>query len=83
MAEGVETWSDFLAVREIGFDLVQGFLFAKPMSAQKFVQTCWATSQGCPPAPQSSYRGELGFIGAAGSLLHQRGQTESIPRGLK
>lgn len=34
VAEGVETWADFLAAREMGFDLVQGFLFAKPMSAQ-------------------------------------------------
>jgi EAL domain-containing protein (putative c-di-GMP-specific phosphodiesterase class I)/CheY-like chemotaxis protein len=42
VAEGVETWADFLAVREMGFDLVQGFLFAKPMSAEKFAQTCWA-----------------------------------------
>ena len=42
VAEGVETWADFLAAREMGFDLVQGFLFAKPMSAQKFAQTCWA-----------------------------------------
>jgi hypothetical protein len=30
--------------RDIGFDLVQGFLFAKPMSAEKFAQTCWAGS---------------------------------------
>lgn len=44
VAEGVETWGDFLAARDIGFDLVQGFLFAKPMSAEKFAQTCWAGS---------------------------------------
>ena len=42
MAEGVETWADFLAVCEMGFDLVQGYIFAKPMNAQKFAQTCWA-----------------------------------------
>jgi EAL domain-containing protein (putative c-di-GMP-specific phosphodiesterase class I) len=34
VAEGVETWADFIAAREMGFDLVQGFLFAKPMSAE-------------------------------------------------
>jgi len=39
VAEGVETKADFLAVREMGFDVVQGFLFAKPMSARKFVRT--------------------------------------------
>jgi EAL domain-containing protein (putative c-di-GMP-specific phosphodiesterase class I) len=39
VAEGVETKADFLAVREMGFDLVQGFLFAKPMTAKKFART--------------------------------------------
>jgi len=49
VAEGVETWGDFLAAREIGFDLVQGFLFAKPMSAAKFAQTCWAAAHSYAP----------------------------------
>jgi EAL domain-containing protein (putative c-di-GMP-specific phosphodiesterase class I) len=53
VAEGVETWADFLAVREMGFDLVQGFLFAKPMSAEKFAHTCWAASQVCLPSAGS------------------------------
>jgi len=39
VAEGVETLADFLTVREMGFDLVQGFLFARPMTAQKFART--------------------------------------------
>ena len=39
VAEGVETRADFLTVREMGFDLVQGFLFAKPMTAEKFART--------------------------------------------
>ena len=38
VAEGVETRADFLAAREIGFDLIQGFFFAKPMERQKFVR---------------------------------------------
>src|SRR5207237_3824753 len=36
VAEGVETRADFFTVREMGFDVVQGFLFAKPMTARKF-----------------------------------------------
>src|SRR5262245_6722921 len=39
VAEGVETRADFLAVREMGFDLVQGFLFAKPVAPKKFART--------------------------------------------
>lgn len=39
VAEGVETRADFLAVREMGFDLIQGFLFGKPMSVRKFART--------------------------------------------
>lgn len=54
VAEGVENWADFLAVREMGFDLVQGVLFAKPMSAEKFAQTCWGASQARLPSPQST-----------------------------
>jgi EAL domain-containing protein (putative c-di-GMP-specific phosphodiesterase class I)/CheY-like chemotaxis protein len=38
VAEGVETRADFFTVREMGFDLAQGFLLAKPMTAQKFAQ---------------------------------------------
>jgi EAL domain-containing protein (putative c-di-GMP-specific phosphodiesterase class I) len=39
VAVGVENYADFLTARELGFDLVQGFLFAKPMGAQTFVRT--------------------------------------------
>jgi EAL domain-containing protein (putative c-di-GMP-specific phosphodiesterase class I) len=42
VAVGVETRADFLAVREMGFDLVQGFLFAKPVTAKKFARTILA-----------------------------------------
>jgi EAL domain-containing protein (putative c-di-GMP-specific phosphodiesterase class I) len=37
VAVGVENHADFLTARELGFDLVQGFLFAKPMGVQSFV----------------------------------------------
>ena len=36
VAEGVETQSDFLVVRDLGFDLLQGHMFAKPMARRKF-----------------------------------------------
>ena len=38
VAEGVETRADFLMARELGFDLIQGFFFAKPMEANKFAR---------------------------------------------
>ena len=36
VAKGVETRADFVMARELGFDLIQGFFFAKPMEARKF-----------------------------------------------
>ena len=39
VAQGVESRADFFAIREMDFDMVQGFLFAKPMTAQKFALT--------------------------------------------
>jgi EAL domain-containing protein (putative c-di-GMP-specific phosphodiesterase class I)/CheY-like chemotaxis protein len=39
VAEGVETRADLQTAREMGFDLVQGFLFGKPMEARKFART--------------------------------------------
>lgn len=39
VAVGVENHDDFLAARELGFDLVQGFLFARPMGVQAFVRS--------------------------------------------
>jgi len=36
VADGVETQSDYLAVRDLGFDLLKGHMFAKPMAPRKF-----------------------------------------------
>jgi EAL domain-containing protein (putative c-di-GMP-specific phosphodiesterase class I) len=36
VAEGVETQADFIVVRDLGFDLLQGHMFAKPMTPRKF-----------------------------------------------
>jgi EAL domain-containing protein (putative c-di-GMP-specific phosphodiesterase class I) len=38
VAEGVESREDFRCVRDMGFDTVQGFLFAKPMMARTMQQ---------------------------------------------
>jgi EAL domain-containing protein (putative c-di-GMP-specific phosphodiesterase class I) len=39
VAEGVETRSDYLCVRELGFDMAQGMLFAHPLPADRFART--------------------------------------------
>jgi EAL domain-containing protein (putative c-di-GMP-specific phosphodiesterase class I) len=39
VAEGVETRADFVVARDLGFDLVQGFLFARPMDLRHFTRT--------------------------------------------
>jgi EAL domain-containing protein (putative c-di-GMP-specific phosphodiesterase class I) len=39
VAEGIETRADFIAANEMGFDLVQGFLFGKPMGLKKFARS--------------------------------------------
>ena len=39
VAKGIETASAFRVVRDIGFDFAQGFMFAKPMDAAKFLRT--------------------------------------------
>jgi EAL domain-containing protein (putative c-di-GMP-specific phosphodiesterase class I) len=38
VAEGVETRADFIAARELGFDLIQGFFFGRPMEPHKFAR---------------------------------------------
>ncbi len=36
VAEGVESRADLITVNELGFDMVQGYLFGKPMAIRKF-----------------------------------------------
>jgi EAL domain-containing protein (putative c-di-GMP-specific phosphodiesterase class I)/CheY-like chemotaxis protein len=42
VAEGVEIRADFVAANEMGFDLVQGYLFGKPMGLKKFARSALA-----------------------------------------
>jgi EAL domain-containing protein (putative c-di-GMP-specific phosphodiesterase class I) len=44
VAEGVETRADFATANEMGFDLVQGYLFGKPMGLKKFARSALAHS---------------------------------------
>lgn len=39
IAQGIETRADFLAAHEMGFDLVQGHLFGKPVAVRKFARS--------------------------------------------
>jgi len=39
IAQGVETRVDFLAAHDMGFELVQGHLFGKPVAARKFARS--------------------------------------------
>jgi EAL domain-containing protein (putative c-di-GMP-specific phosphodiesterase class I)/CheY-like chemotaxis protein len=39
IAQGVETRADFLAAHGMGFDLVQGYLFGKPLAVKKFARS--------------------------------------------
>jgi EAL domain-containing protein (putative c-di-GMP-specific phosphodiesterase class I)/CheY-like chemotaxis protein len=39
IAQGVETRADFLAAHGMGFDLVQGYLFGKPLGVKKFARS--------------------------------------------
>lgn len=48
VAKGVETRADFLAVRELGFDLLQGFFLAKPMEPHKFARKILARPMTVP-----------------------------------
>jgi len=38
-AQGVETRADFIAAHGMGFDLVQGYLFSKPLGVKKFARS--------------------------------------------
>ena len=39
VAQGIETRADFLATHDMGFDLVQGHLFGKPVAVRKFARS--------------------------------------------
>ncbi|ABD09022.1 response regulator receiver modulated diguanylate phosphodiesterase [Rhodopseudomonas palustris HaA2] len=45
-ATGIESRSDYVAAHEIGFDLVQGYLFGKPMGLKKFARAATTKSLG-------------------------------------
>ena len=63
----METQADFLAVREMGFDVVQGFLFGKPMTAKQFMLTTRCAGMDHAPrfyfhlsAPDQDFKDKIG-----------------------
>jgi EAL domain-containing protein (putative c-di-GMP-specific phosphodiesterase class I) len=55
VAEGVETDDELVPLRRLGCDLVQGYLFAKPMRVEAcdlFLRESYSSSQ-CPGKPKS------------------------------
>jgi EAL domain-containing protein (putative c-di-GMP-specific phosphodiesterase class I) len=54
VAVGVETHADFVAARELRFDLIRGFLFAKPMGVRTFLHTSRPNSQTAVTTPSLS-----------------------------
>ena len=52
IAEGVETRADFVAANEMGFDLVQGYLFGKPMGLKKFARSALVHPVAVPDGRQ-------------------------------
>jgi EAL domain-containing protein (putative c-di-GMP-specific phosphodiesterase class I) len=42
VAEGIESRADLVTANEIGFDLLQGYLFGKPMGLKKFARSAIA-----------------------------------------
>jgi EAL domain-containing protein (putative c-di-GMP-specific phosphodiesterase class I) len=61
VAEGVESRADFLCVRDMGFDLAQGLLFAHPMPVDRFARTVLGrptiVKPSCSAAPQDRIAG--------------------------
>ena len=53
VAEGVETRPQFVAVRELGFDRAQGYLFGRPVPAPSISARLALRSQTRREAPQS------------------------------
>ena len=51
IAQGVETRADFLAAHDIGFDLVQGYLFGKPQAVKKFGRSRPQLTSGAAEKP--------------------------------
>lgn len=61
VAEGVESRADFLCVRDMGFDVAQGLLFAHPMPADRFARAVLGrptiVKPSCSAVPQDRIAG--------------------------
>jgi EAL domain-containing protein (putative c-di-GMP-specific phosphodiesterase class I) len=50
VAEGIETQADWETLREMGYDLAQGYCIAQPMDVAGFLQFCQSRAQPAPAA---------------------------------
>lgn len=61
VAEGVETQEQARALRAAGVDMMQGFLYARPMPAQELLRTAWLSPASLDQKPARRVRsGVLG-----------------------
>ena len=79
LAEGVETEEQFVFLREIGCEKVQGYLFSPPMPFDKAVAYCYGETAQVKVEPfrLGSYYQEIGAINVLSSeALERRGSPE-------
>lgn len=71
LAEGVETVSQYDAMTALGCDLAQGYLLAKPMTAENVRPLLGAVLRAAEPAPAQTPRALNDFVVAqAGGVVH-------------
>ena len=54
VAEGVETWPQLIAVRELGFDRAQGFLLGRPVPPERITASLTRAGSVHGPSSQST-----------------------------
>lgn len=52
VAEGVETEEDLRVIQDTGYDVAQGYLFARPLTSSDFVDLIVSRARNTPPSPK-------------------------------